>query len=292
MADQRGHEHPTAPLDADGRPLPPQARMGLLDYVTAHSLDEDYAQAAGKRAGAGGEQPRGTRRRVPTLVALAVFGGLVATAGVQTARTEPVRQSSRESLVAQVEDRREELAETRQQIDVLEGAVEEARGQLRETTRVGRALNEQLETLGLLSGTEPATGPGLRIVVDDSDDAADTRQVVLDTDLQRLVNGLWVSGAEAVAINGQRLTSLSSIRVAGDAITVNLQSLTRPYVIEALGDPDQLAARFIDSEGGTWWLNLKAVYDLQFSMSSEESLTLPAAPTPTLRHAHRPGADS
>lgn len=266
--------------------------MGLLDYVTSHSLDEDYAHVAGKRSGTPDDEPRGPRRRIPTLVALVVFGALVTTAGVQTARNEPVRQSSRESLVAQVEDRREELAEARQQIDVLEGAVEEARGQLLETTRVGRTLSEQVETLGLLSGTEPATGPGMRIVVDDSDDAAETSQVVLDTDLQLLVNGLWVSGAEAVAINGQRLTNLSSIRVAGDAITVNLQSLARPYVVEALGDPDQLAARFVESEGGTWWLNLKAVYDLKFTMSSEESLTVPAAPTPTLRHARRPGSDS
>jgi uncharacterized protein YlxW (UPF0749 family) len=286
------HEAPPAPVDADGRPLPPQARMGLLDYVTAHSLDEDYAHAARHRSAAADAVARGARRRLPTLVALVVFGALVTTAGVQTARNEPVRQSSRESLLAQVEDRRDELAEARQQIDVLEGAVEEARGQLLETTRAGRTLSDQVETLGLLSGTEPATGPGVRIVVDDSAGAAETRQVVLDTDLQLLVNGLWVSGAEAVAINGQRLTNLSSIRVAGNAITVNLQSLARPYVVEALGDPNQLAARFVESEGGTWWLNLKAVYDLKFSMSNEESLTVPAAPTPTLRHARRPGSGS
>ncbi len=289
MADQKS-QPPT--VDADGRPLPPQARMGLLDYVTAHSLDEDYAHAAGQRRHTDAPESRGTRRRIPTVVALVVFGGLVTTAGVQTARNEPVRQSSRDSLLAQVEDRRGELAEARQQIDVLEGAVEGARDRLLETTRVGRTLSDQLGTLELLAGTEPASGPGMRIVVDDSDDAAETRQVVLDTDLQLLVNGLWVSGAEAIAINGQRLTSLSSIRVAGNAITVNLQSLARPYVIEALGNPDQLAARFVESEGGTWWLNLKAVYDLQFTMSSEESLTVPAAPTPTLRHARRPGGGS
>ena len=287
-----GLDGPPAPLDADGRPLPPQARMGLLDYVTAHSMDEDYGHVARHRPDPGDNGARGARRRVPTVVALVVFGALVTTAGIQTARNEPVRQSSRESLVAQVEDRRDELAEVRQQIDVLDGAVEEARGQLLETTRAGRTLSDQVETLGLLSGTEPATGPGVRIVVDDSEGAAETRQLVLDTDLQRLVNGLWVSGAEAVAINGQRLTNLSSIRVAGTAITVNLQSLTRPYVVEALGDPDQLAARFVESEGGTWWLNLKAVYDLKFTMSSEESLTVPAAPTPTLRHARRPVSGS
>jgi uncharacterized protein YlxW (UPF0749 family) len=264
--------------------------MGLLGYITAHSLDEDYAHVARSRSVE--ERAGGVGRRVPTVVALAVFGALVTTAGVQTARNEPVRQSSRESLVAQVADRREELAGAREQLDDLETAVEDARARLLRTTRAGRALDTQLETLGVLTGTAAATGPGMRIVVDDSEDAADDRQVVLDTDLQLLVNGLWASGAEAVAINGQRLTSLSAIRVAGDAITVNLQSLTRPYVVTALGDPDQLAARFVESEGGTWWLNLKAVYGLRFSMSSEESLTVPAAPTPTLRHARRPGSGS
>jgi uncharacterized protein YlxW (UPF0749 family) len=281
--------------------------MGLLDYITAHSLDEDYAHVASRRSpdrdadgpadtgadtAGGAPERRSARRRLPTVVALVLFGGLVATAGLQTARNETVRQSSRDSLVAQVEDRRDELAEARQQVDVLEGAVEEARAQLLETTSAGRGLRDQLQTLGVLSGTAPATGPGMRIVVDDSAGPADTRQVVLDTDLQLLVNGLWASGAEAVAINGQRLTSLSSIRVAGDAITVNLQSLTRPYVVTALGDPDQLPARFVESEAGTWWLNLRAVYGLRFSMSNEESLTVPAAPTPTLRHARRPGSGS
>lgn len=136
----------------------------------------------------------------------------------------------------------------------------------------------------MTTGTEAVTGPGVRIQVDDSRDAS-SDQVVLDTDLQRLVNGLWASGAEAVDINGQRLTGLSAIRVAGEAITVNLRSLTRPYSIRAIGDPDQLAARFLDSPGGSWWLNLRSVYGLEFEMTTEESLTVPAAPALDLRHA-------
>ena len=38
---------------------------------------------------------------------------------------------------------------------------------------------------------------------------------VLDVDLQGVVNGLWASGAEAIAVNGQRLTGLTTIRAAG-----------------------------------------------------------------------------
>lgn len=281
--------------DADGRPLPEQATMGLLDYITRHSLDQDYAHVARAQRSEGGEEPGGRPRRtvrhLPTLAVLAAFGLLVATAGIQTARNEPVRESSQESLVAQVQDRRAELAEARAEVVELRAAVERTQRDALEASAAGRTLQALLSRLGVAAGTDAATGPGIRIVVDDSPGAASERQVVLDTDLQLLANGLWVSGAEAVAINNQRLTNLSAIRVAGEAITVNNRSLTRPYVITALGDPDQLAARFVDSAGGTWWLNLRSVYNLQFDMTTEDSLTVPAAPPLDLRHARRPGSN-
>ena len=108
---------------------------------------------------------------------------------------------------------------------------------------------------------------------------------MLDGDLQRLVNGLWLAGAEAIAINGQRLTQLSAIRTAGEAITVNFKPLRPPYVVEAIGNPDQLPARFIETDGGAWWLNLRSVYGVKFDMHSREELTLPALRIDDLRRA-------
>jgi uncharacterized protein YlxW (UPF0749 family) len=277
--------------DADGRPLPPQATMGLLNYVTAHALDEGYASASAARASTGEKGPDRRPRHLAAMLVLAVFGVLVATAGVQTARSEPALQSSKESLVTQVQDRREGLAEVRGRLTRLRAEVEQAQSDLLASSRAGRTLQDQLAERGSSAGTEAVTGPGVRITVDDSAEVVTRRQVVLDTDLQILVNGLWASGAEAVAINGQRLTTLSAIRVAGDAITVNLRSLAHPYVVEAIGNPDQLPARFVDSAAGTWWLNLQAVYDLQFEMTREDSLTLPAAPDVQLRHVRLPGGD-
>ena len=270
--------------------LTPQASMGLLNYITATSLDEDYAHVAAKRA-TGSSHRRRERRNLhgASVVALALFGALVATAGIQTARTEPVRQSSRDSLVKQVQDRREELEETRQQVLQLRRQVARAQTTGLEASESGRALQEQLDRLGLVTGDAPAAGPGVRIVVDDNPETGTRRQVVLDKDLQVLVNGLWGAGAEAISINGQRVTNLTAIRVAGEAITVNLRSLSRPYAVTAIGDPDQLPARFVESPAGSWWLNLKSVYGLQFTMTREESLTVPAAPTPTLRPARPAG---
>ena len=288
----RPRESPDPPRpmrDLYGRPVPEQATMGLLNYLTAHSLDEDYAHVAERRRSAGGPAapaPRGLR--AATMTALALFGLLVATSGVQAARDEPVQRRSQESLAAQVTERRTELGDTRDQLAAVRSAVERTQREALAASAAGRELRARLEQLGLATGAAAATGPGVRVVVDDSPGVGSDQQAVLDTDLQILVNGLWVSGAEAIAINGQRLTNLSSIRVAGEAVTVNLRSLSRPYTVTALGDPEQLAARFLDSEGGTWWLNLEAVYELRFDMTTEEELTVPAAPPLTLRHARLP----
>jgi uncharacterized protein YlxW (UPF0749 family) len=138
---------------------------------------------------------------------------------------------------------------------------------------------------GAAAGTVPVTGPGMVVTVDDAPDATSDRQRVYDQDLQKLVNGLWAAGAEAVSVNGQRISSLTAIRLAGQAITVNFRSLRRPYVVSAIGDPDELPARFVDTAGGTWWLNLKQVYGLRFDLSSADSLRLPAVRPPLLRFA-------
>lgn len=270
-----------APLPRGGPPLPEQARVDLLAYLTLHSLDEDYAHVASRRAAEAA--PTRRSRRVLTTVALALFGLILAVAAVATWRGKPVATSSRDALVAQAQDRRAQLAATRREGVRQQQAVDAARQQVLDATAAGRAAQARLTRLGVSAGTVPVTGPGVRIVVDDNPRATTDRQRVLDRDLQILVNGLWVSGAEAVAINGERLTNLTAVREAGDAITVNLQSLTRPYVVSAIGDPDQLPARFIDSAAGSWWLNLRAVYHLQFAISREQSLSLPAAPAITLR---------
>lgn len=265
----------------------PRPAASLLDDITATSLDQDYAVVAARRRSEPGPVRERTRRPrwAPLLVVLAVFGLLLTTAAVQTSRTAPSEHRSRESLVAQVQDRRAELEAVREDLRALR----------RSTARAGRAgaaesdeaaaVEGRVRRLGAATGTVAVTGPGVRITVDDRPQARSRRQVVLDEDLQRLVNGLWVAGAEAVSINGERLTAASAIRGAGEAITVNYRSLRRPYVVQAVGDPDQLAARFLESAGGTWWLNLKSVYQLRFDMSSEDSVTLPAAPSAPLHHA-------
>jgi uncharacterized protein YlxW (UPF0749 family) len=114
---------------------------------------------------------------------------------------------------------------------------------------------------------------------------------VLDTDLQLLANGLWQAGAEAIAVNGQRLTTLTAIRTAGQAITVNFRSVSPPYAVSAVGDPATLPASFLETPAGQTFTDLEANFGLRFDVESVDELTLPAAGRLALRHT-RPSEDA
>ena len=266
--------------------------MGLLNYLTATSLDEDYAHASERRArervGENGPAAEKVRRRTghgTALVVLALFGILVATAFVQTARTADDAAVRHDELVKQVLARRDQLQQQRGRAEELRAETESLQNAYLQATAEGRSLQDRLARLGLATGADPARGPGVRVVVDDGPASGGDDAEVLDVDLQKLVNGLWLSGAEAIAVNGQRLTALSAIRLAGPVITVNYQRISGPYTVTAIGDSEALAARFVDTPGGQWWLDLQALYGVQFSIDRAESLTVPASSRVDLRHA-------
>lgn len=264
---------------------PPQVRMGLLDYLTSHSMDEDYAHVARRDSSA---EPRRMRPGVAALIIVGLFGLLVATAAVQTSRDAGAVQSGREELITQIKARSATVDATRERIVSARRDVERLQTQFLDTTTRGRTVSSRLDRLGARTGSLAVEGPGVKVVVDDAPDATSVQEEVLDKDLQKLVNALWASGAEAISINGQRLTNLSAIRNAGSAITVNYRSLSRPYVVSAIGDPDSIPARFVETDHGAAWLDLEASFGLQFDMTSEESLKLPAANSLALRYATLP----
>src|SRR5918994_1872373 len=150
--------------------------------------------------------------------------------------------------------------------NVMERSVDKLRDEVGDRQR--KALKTQGggqgELVALLAGATEVEGPGVKLVVDDAKDTdqggdgpressgfSDTGRV-RDRDMQRIVNGLWESGAEAVAINGQRLTALSAIRAAGDAILVDNRPLVPPYTVLAVGDGKKLSTAFQDSADGQY----------------------------------------
>ncbi|WP_406433396.1 DUF881 domain-containing protein [Streptomyces sp. NBC_00631] len=279
------------------RPSRPDASMSLITNVMDHSLDDGYAEAAARKRAQGeaGGMPKTLRARLGLAGGL-VLAALVVTVGAAQARvTAPVVAKERQELIDRID--RETAA-----ADKLETNVDKLRDDV--SARQRAALKDsggsgQADLVDVLSGATAVHGPGVKLVVNDAKeassggDAGNPRETsgfsdtgrVRDHDMQRVVNGLWASGAEAISINGQRLTALSAIRAAGDAILVDNRPLVPPYTVLAVGDGERLGSRFQDSSDGLYLHALEENFDIRATISTESDVRLPAAPSVIVRTA-------
>jgi uncharacterized protein YlxW (UPF0749 family) len=255
--------------------------MDLLRQITEQPMDPDYALVAARR------EPRTTgRRRWPLALATVLAGALFAIAAVQNTQRAPVLATEREELIARIKTAEVGLETQRAQVAALDADITRLRASAASGDGAAEAKLADIDELGVSVGTVAVTGPGVVVVVDDATGADnDTRDQVLDLDLQILVNGLWEAGAEAISVNGHRLSTLTAIRGAGEAITVDYRSLTRPYVIEAIGDQRTLPASFAQTDAGAWWTDLSRNRGMTFAISGVDELTLDADPGMVLRYA-------
>lgn len=263
-----------------GEPDSSSAALGLLPYLTANALDHDYALVAARPAAS-----TPPRRSAWTILALAAFVLLLVTAATQTSRNAVSDEGERLGLIHQLNQRKAGVDADNRRIRRLQARTNQLRGKLLDNDKLSAGTRAQLNLLSIRSGTSAVRGPGVSVTVDDAPGSVSDRSKVLDSDLQQLVNGLWQAGAEAISINGERLTTLTSIRQAGSAISVNYTDLARPYVVQAIGNQATLPARFADSSSGQTWLDLQQQVGLQFAMTTRSVLSLPAASTPVLRFA-------
>lgn len=274
--------------------LPARDAVTLLESISADAFDPAYTEAAGHRS-AGPPPRRPTAlRTAEIMIPIMVLGLLLATALAQTRRSVPDLAKERRALALRIEERTARTDALLKEVELLRSQVAAAQTSGLSISDAGREKARELSRLELAAGAVPVTGPGLRVVVDDGttspgDQAQDGSERVLDTDLQRLVNGLWAAGAEAVSINGQRVIGTTAIRSAGLAITVGFRPVGRPYAMEAVGDPDEIEAKFVDGPGGRWFRTLQDNYGIVFRVSGERSLRIPAAGGLDVRYARVEG---
>ncbi|WP_405996578.1 DUF881 domain-containing protein [Streptomyces sp. NBC_00986] len=269
--------------------------MSLLTNVMDHSLDDGYAEAAARKKAAGESGMPKTLRAKLGLAAGLVLAALVVTVGAAQARVAaPVVAKERQELIDRI-DKETTSA------DKLEGSVDTLRDDVSARQRAALKASGgsgQADLVSMLSGATAVHGPGVKLVVDDAKEASsgggdnpretadfsDTGRV-RDRDMQRVVNGLWAAGAEAVSINGQRLTALSAIRAAGDAILVDNKPLVPPYTVLAVGDGKRLSTRFQNGADGLYLHALEDNYGIRATIAVESDLRLPAAPSVIVRTA-------
>jgi uncharacterized protein YlxW (UPF0749 family) len=253
-------------------------------------LEPGYTDAAGRR-----DRPRRPRVeaavRIGRLATVAVIGFLFSVAYQYVVATEPTTHRARQGLATDVVQRRAQADELSRDAD-----------QLRQTVAAERARAlaadpelQNLRDLEARTGLSAVTGDGVSIRLADAPDVVDPvtgREAetnpgrVLDRDLQSVVNELWHAGAEAVAINGQRLTATAAIRAAGNAVLVDFRPVTSPYEITAIGS--DLQQRLSGSPTWKRFRRLADAYDIQYGIRQRDGLTLPAGAGAGLRYARPP----
>lgn len=265
------------------------ASMSLLTELIERPEETGYAMAAA--AGDPGGPPLARAGRATWVLLVAVVLGLVTAVAASLLRVpQPAQAEARALLEREIAARGEEAAALVAANETLDAEIRALQSAALEAQ--DPEFFAALAQVELVSGAVPVTGPGLVLVLEDAPEAAgtgDARLRVQDVDLQLVTNALWAAGAEAVAINGHRLSALSAIRSAGQAILVDLAPLIGPYRVEAIGDVRTLQTDFARSRAAGHLTTLASAYGITSKITSSQELNLSGAGITSLQHAR--GAD-
>lgn len=110
-----------------------------------------------------------------------------------------------------------------------------------------RALEKELSNIKMFAGITPVTGRGIYLSIS-------VREPMFEATLQRhllkIINELKASTAQAISFNGERLTSMTEIRVAGEYVVINGRQHSQPFEIYAIGNPQAMISGLILSGNG------------------------------------------
>jgi uncharacterized protein YlxW (UPF0749 family) len=274
----------------------------LLRALLSEHLDPGYAAAAAKRDGA--DAPQTGRARVSNWVWQALAALLVATvfaAAVAQARlVAPGVSAAQRVLAGSVRSEEKTTSDLTARRNALTAQRDDVQRRALAEDAEGRRLLANLDRLSLAAGSTPVTGPGLSVTVTDpglgpnlsdvsKQRVAGSRQIILDRDLQLVVNSLWASGAEAIAVGGVRIGPNVTIRQAGGAILVDNNPISSPYTVLAVGPPHSMQDVFDTSPGLRRLRLLEASYGVGVDVSARDGLTLPAGAVRDVKFAKKIG---
>ncbi len=146
------------------------------------------------------------------------------------------------------------------------------------------------------AGSVAVTGPGAVVSVwdapRDTAAAADFQPddlVVHQQDLQAVINALWAGGAEAMSLQGQRVTNTTAFRCVGNVLLLHGQVYSPPYVVQAVGDPQRLQDAIDSSPEIEIYQQYVEAVGLGWSAEFPEEIEIPASSgSPSLKYAEVP----
>ncbi len=249
----------------------------LIELATdaAHSEYDDAAERNPHRVA-----HRGVRASLAAATVVALVGLVIGAAVSQVRAQAPANQVEKRALAQRITKTQASVATLTKRKGSLSAEVEAMRKATLEQSVLGQRIEMYLAQVQAAAGFTAVSGPGASVVMANPDpnktlpNGIDPAQAqVLDSDVVLVVNGLWKSGATAIAINGVRLVSTTAIRSAGGSILVSYHPVLAPYTVAAVG-PASLAARFNASDAGKQIQKVADTYGISVTVSAQRALHL------------------
>lgn len=243
--------------------------------------DYEWARSGNRFTKSDGDQ-RGTR--LTSFVLLALIGIGFGTIAVLVNKTQPSVDQTRNQLISRVQEvstRVENLEVSNQK---LLTNLNKLTGQLLEGE--GLEVRRDVKTQSTVAGLAGAKGPGVVLTLTEQGSTDEPTDLVMDSDVMVIVNGLWQSGATAIDVNGIAISGRTSIRNAGNAVLIDYTPVTSPFKIRAVGGT-ALFETFQRTEAWYWLEDLKQNYPIAIEVREWATVKVAKASVPTMEVAVR-----
>lgn len=239
-------------------------------------------------------RPRTWRGRLVTGV-VCLLAGLMIVASALSARGTDLRPDRNTDLVGLLNTEKSRNAQLAAEVSALRAEVD----RLTEARQPPSGSSSAQAELQLLAGLTPVVGPALTVVLTDAPPNVqppgvdDDDLVVHQQDIQAVVNALWLGGAEAMTIQGQRVVSTTGVKCVGNTVVLHGVPYAPPYTITAIGDPGHLAAALDASRYIQIYKQYVTAFGLGWEQRTSERVQLPGYTGPLdLQHARVPSSSA
>lgn len=225
------------------------------------------------------------RRPLATLLVAAtalVFGFLVA-AQLRAQLIVPGNRVARtDALVRTVQDLERSNRDERDRLQALRVDVAGLEAAAARRSESARSAEQQVGDLRQHAGLTPLRGPGVTVELGNGRPAADAEArsayLVNFQDLQDVTNVLFAGGAEAVAVNGHRITPMTAFGGSGSAVVIDQsEPLSSPFRVVAVGNRSQMEQHLAEPATLGDLRDRQRRYGLAVTVTGSPDLTLPAA---------------
>lgn len=230
-----------------------------------------------------GQKPRfrSVTAGVSLFIVIGIFFGI---AFGLTRELVPIQETTRQELQQRILATQDQLIVTQElladQIELLDSVKKDVSKQ----SNIIQRINLNISQLNTVAGYSEVRGDGIRVTIQPSvnpsvEDGIDLG-VVIDSDIARVVNGIFARGGIAVSINDHRITSTTAIRSAGEAILVGYEPLIPPYEILAIGNASRMLRELKTGDTGIDLSEISDRYGVRFTISEVSQISIPASITP------------